>query len=63
MKLPATLSKQYCRNSLDMDLRCNFEQSCKKEYSSSPLGFTDADASKILFFVESMRGLRWTPSV
>ena len=55
MTFPATLSKQYCGYFTDTELRCNFGQSCKKEHSSFPIGFIDADVSKMLSFVQSTR--------
>jgi len=63
MKLPATLSTQYCGHFLDTDLRFNFGNSCKKDHSSFPKEFADGDVQKMLSFVESTRGLSWAPSV
>ena len=63
MKLPVTLSKQYCGHFLDTELRCNFGQSCKKDHSSFPTEFADGDVTKILSFVESTRDLSWPPSI
>ena len=63
MKLPATLSTQYCGHFLDTELRCNFGNSCKKEHSLFPKEFADGDVKKMLSFVESTRGLSWAPSV
>ena len=63
MKLPATLSKKYCGHFVDTELRYNFGQSCKKDHSSFPTGFSDGDVTKMISFVESTRGLRWSPSV
>ena len=63
MKLPATLSTQYCGHFLDTELRCNFGKSYKKDHSLFPKKFADGDVKKILSFVESTRGLSWAPSV
>ena len=49
MKLPATLSKQYCGHFMKTELSCNFGQSCKKEHASFPAGFSDGDVTKMIF--------------
>ena len=63
MKLPTTLSTEYCGHFLDTELRCNFGNSCKKDHSLFPKEFAEGDVKKMLSFVESTRGLSWAPSV
>ena len=55
MKLPATLSTQYCGHFLDTELRCNFGNSCKKDHSSFPTEFADGDVKRMLSFVDSTK--------
>ena len=58
MKLPSTLSKNYCGYFLDTSLKCNFGGSCKKEHTLFSLGFQESDISPMIEFVDATRGLK-----